>query len=196
VLKQLVILINATAIVLAVSGLARAQSSMPKKPGFELLMPTGTVVPTGAQEGELQRANLTAVQLSYGLRPSLVLTGMVGWARTRPLGLDNDVKLDLFTYDVGAEYRLPRRSSDGRFNFKPFTGIGLGARSFNYRNIDTPTTHNLAAYASAGGELALARVRVRLEVRDYMTWLDAPGYSESVRRNDVAVMAGLRLGLQ
>ncbi len=36
----------------------------------------------------------TAVQLSYGLRPDLVLTSTVGWARATPLGLGPEAKLD------------------------------------------------------------------------------------------------------
>jgi hypothetical protein len=195
-LKSVVTFVSAAAILLAAAATAHAQPSTPKKPGFELLLPSGTVVPTGAQQSELKRASLTAVQLSYGLRPDLVLTGTVGWARTRPLGRGDDARLNLFTYDIGAECRLPRRDSDAGVNFKPFTGAGVGARTFDYRHADAPTTHNLAAYASAGGELGLARVRVRLEVRDYMTWLDAPGSSDSARRNDVVVMAGLRLGVR
>jgi hypothetical protein len=177
------------------AGLAHAQSSVATKPGFELLVPSGTVVPTGAQEDDVKRANLTAVQLSYGLRPDLVLTSTVGWARTTPLGLGPQAKLDLFTYDAGVEYRLPRRSGDRRINFKPFTGVGIGARSHSYRHADVATTHNLATYASVGGELGLSRVRVRLEVRDYLTWVTPFGTSGTTRRNDVAVLAGLRLAL-
>lgn len=124
----------------------------------------------------------------------MVLTSTVGWGRTRPLGR-SDAKLDMFTYDVGTEFRLPRRTGDGRFNVKPFTGVGVGARSYNYRNVDVATTHDLAAYVSAGGEIALAKVRLRLEVRDYMTWTNPAG-SGGARRNDVAFLAGLRLGVR
>lgn len=192
-LKTITVFVNAFAILLTVSGLAQAQASATRKPGFELLMPTGTFTPKGAHDEDLKRANLTAVQLSYGLRPDLVLTSTVGWARTHATGLGADAKLDMFTYDIGAECRIPRRVGDGRFNVKPFTGLGVGARSYNYRDIDAATTHNLAAYAAAGGEIGLAKVRVRLEVRNYMTWLNPAG-TDNVRRNDVAFMAGVRLG--
>jgi hypothetical protein len=195
-LQSYVTFMSAAAIAAGTAAVARAQPSAPKKPGLELLLPTGRIVPTGAQEEELKRANLTAVQLSYGLRPDLVLTGTVGWARTRLLDLAGDTKLDLFSYDVGAECRLPCRSSDARLSFKPFTGTGAGARTFNDRKSDAPTTRNLAAHSSGFGELDLARVRVRIEVRDYMTWLDAPGSSGSVPRKDVVVMAGLRIGMR
>lgn len=195
-LKPFVTVVLALATLLTTVRPAHAQSSVATKPGFELLVPSGTVVPTGAQEDDVKRAKLTAVQLSYGLRPDLVLTSTVGWARTTPLGLGPEAKLDLFTYDAGVEYRLPRRSPDRRINFKPFAGVGIGARTHSYRHVDVATTHNLATYASVGGELGLSRVRVRLEVRDYLTWVTPLGASDPTRRNDVAVLAGLRLALR
>jgi hypothetical protein len=195
-LKPVVTVVIALGTVLTTVRPAHAQSSVAPKPGFELLVPSGTVVPTGSQENDVKNAKLTAVQLSYGLRPDLVLTSTVGWARTTPLGLRPEAKLDLFTYDAGVEYRLPRRSPDRGINFKPFTGVGIGARTHSYRHVDVATTHNLATYASVGGELGLLRVRVRLEVRDYLTWVTPLGASDSTRRNDVAVLAGLRLALR
>jgi hypothetical protein len=144
----------------------------------------------------VKRANLTAVQLSYGLRPDLMLTSTVGWARTTPAGLGPEAKLDLFTYDGGIEFRLARRSADRRVNFKPFAGLGIGARTRSYRRADVATTHNLATYASVGGELGLSRVRLRLEVRDYLTWLTPRGASGTTRSNDIAVLAGVRLALR
>lgn len=173
-----------------------AQPSTATRPGFELLVPSGTVVPTGAQEDDVKRANMTAIQLSYGLRPELVVTATAGWARTTPLGMGPQAKLDLFTYDAGVEYRLPRRSGDRRINIKPFTGAGVGARTHSYSHVDVATTHNLAAYGSAGAELGLYRVRVRLEVRDYVTRMTPQGAGGTERRNDIAVLAGLRIALR
>jgi len=76
------------------------------------------------------------------------------------------------------------------------TGAGVGARTRSYRYADIATTHNLATYASVGGELGLSRVRVRLEVRDYLTWVTPLGASGTTRRNDISVLAGLRLALR
>lgn len=194
-LKPVATVALALVALLTVSGPARAQSTA-ITPGFEVLVPSGTVVPTGAQQDDVQRGNMTAIQFSYGLRPDLVLTSTVGWARTRPVGQTVDAKLDLFTYDAGVEYRLPRRRLDRRINFKPFTGVGLGARTHSYRHVDVATTNNLATYAAVGGELGLSRVRVRLEVRDYLTWVTPLGAADGTRRNDIAVLAGLRIGLR
>jgi len=195
-LRALITIVHAIGVVAILSGPAHAQSSVPAKPGFELLLPTGTINPTGAPEEELTRATLAALQLSYGLRPDVVLTGTVGWGRARPVGRGTNARLDMFIYDVGAELRQPRRTGDGRFNVKPFTGIGVGARSYDYRDPDAATTHNLAAYVSAGGDIALAKVRLRLEMRDYITWTNPSGASGNVRYNDVAFTVGLRLAVR
>jgi hypothetical protein len=194
-LKPVATVVLALAGLLTTGGPARAQSSAATRPGFELLLPSGTVVPVGAQEDDVKRANLMAVQLSYGLRPDLVLVSTIGWARRTPLGVGPEAKVDLFTYDAGVEYRQPRRSSDRRINFKPFTGVGIGARTQNYRHMDAATTHDFATYASAGGELRLARVRVRLEVRDYLAWVTPLGASATTR-NDIVMLTGLRLDLR
>jgi hypothetical protein len=182
----------------ATAGLASAQSGpgAPTTPGFELLVPSGTVVPTGAQDDAVTRGNMTAVQVSFGLRPDLVMTSTVGWTRATPRGLGPDARLHVYTYDAGLEYRLPRRSSDRAVNLKPFAGAGVGGRSHDYRRVDVGTRHDLSAYASVGGELGLSRVRLRLEVRDYLTWGTPLDAARATARNDVAVLAGLRLALR
>lgn len=195
-LKPVAAVVLVLASLLATPTLVHGQSSAATTPGFELLVPSGTVVPTGAQEDDVKRGSLTAVQLSYGLRPELVMTTTIGWARTAPLGFGPEAKLDLFTYDAGLEYRVPRRTADRRINFKPFTGVGVGARTHRYQHVNLATRHNLATYASVGGELGLSRVRLRLEVRDYLTWVNPLGTLRTTRRNDVALLAGLRLALR
>jgi hypothetical protein len=79
-------------------------------------------------------------------------------------------------------------------SFSPFAGLGAGGRSYNYRKLDVDATHNLAAYASAGGELGYRRLRLRLEARDYVAgFKPLAGQGSSRTGNDIVVMAGLRL---
>ena len=78
------------------------------KSRWELRVPSGTLVPTGAQRDAIKRGNLTAVQLTYVARPALAITSTVGWARSRDVATADNPKLDVFTYDVGAEVRAPR----------------------------------------------------------------------------------------
>jgi hypothetical protein len=160
---------------------------------WELIVPSGTMVPTGAQRDAIKRGNLTAVQLSYVVRPALALTTTLGWARSRDIAAAGNPKLDAFTYDLGAEVRAPRWIANDAISFSPFAGVGAGGRSYNYRKLDVDATHNLAAYGSLGSELGVRRVRMRLEARDYVAGfkpLDGRGASRT--GSDVVVLFGLR----
>lgn len=173
---------------------AAAQTPPERKSSWEFLVSSGTVVPTGVQRDAIKRGNLTAAQLSYAVRPTLALTATLGWARSRDLAAVGDPKLDLFTYDMGAELRAPEWIAGGAISFSPFAGVGAGARSYNYRKLPVDATHNASAYASAGGELGIGRFRVRLEARDYVSDfkpLDGDGSGHT--GNDVVLLAGLRL---
>jgi hypothetical protein len=170
-----------------------SQAARERQPGWELIVPSGTVVPMGSQRDAIKRANLTAVQLSYVPRPAFAITSTVGWARSRDIATAGDPKLDVFTYDLGAEVRAPRWISGKAVTFTPFAGAGAGGRSYNYRKLDVDATHNVSAYGSVGGELGIRRIRLRLEARDYVTGFK-PLSGEGAARtgNDVVVMAGLR----
>lgn len=174
---------------------AQATESQPRErqSAWELIVPSGTVVPAGAQRDAVKRANLTAVQLSYVARPAIAITSTVGWARSRDIAAAGDPKLDVFTYDVGAEVRAARWINGKTVTFTPFAGAGAGGRSYNYRKLDVDATHNLSAYGSVGGELGIRRIRLRVEARDYVTGFK-PLTGEGAARtgNDVVVMAGLR----
>ena len=170
------------------------QATPPKPARWELAVPTGAILPTGVQRDAIKRGNLSAVQLTYVVRPALAITSTFGWARSRDVATAGSPKLDVFTYDVGAEVRAPRWLSGKTVTFSPFAGVGAGGRSYNYRKLDVAATHNVAAYASAGGELGFRQVRLRLEARDYVTGfkpLDGVGGART--GNDIVVMAGLRL---
>ena len=164
------------------------------KSHWEFLVPSGVVVPTGVQRDAIKRGNVTAAQLSYVLRPSLAITSTVGWARSRDIATVGDPKLDVFTYDVGAEARASRWVNGTTVTFAPFLGAGAGGRSYNYRSLDVDATHNVAVYGSAGGELGIRRVGLRIEARDYVTgFKPLVGEGPSRSGNDIVVLVGLRL---
>jgi hypothetical protein len=167
---------------------AQAPVSPAQPSHWELRVPGGALVPTGSQREVIKRGNLTAVQVSYVARPNFAVTSTLGWARSRDVATAGAPKLDVFTYDVGAELRAPRSV------FSPFAGIGAGGRSYNYRKLDVDATHNLAAYGTVGGELGVRRVRVRLEARDYIAGFKPLAGEGSARiGNDVVAMVGFRL---
>lgn len=176
---------------------AQIEGTLPppeRSTGWEFLLSSGSVVPTGAQRDAIKRGNLSAAQLSYVVHPALAITGTLGWARSRDIASDGDPKLNLFTYDLGAELRAPRMFTSRAVTVRPFAGLGSGARSYDYRGRRANATHNVAAYASAGGEVGFGRIRVRLEARDYVSgFKPLAGTGASDARNDVAVLAGLRI---
>jgi hypothetical protein len=156
-------------------------------------MSSGALVPTGTQRDAMSNGALSAAQLSYAVRPAVAMTATVGWARSHGRTSARDAKLDVFTYDLGAEIRGARWSAGRAVTFRPFAGAGAGVRSDDYRHLDLDATHVLAAYGSVGGELGAGRVRLRIEARDYVARfkpLDGRGGPDT--RNDVALMAGLR----
>jgi len=167
-------------------------ASMPKANSrWEFLVNSGTLVPTGIERSAIKRGNLTAAQLTFVARPALAITSTVGWARSRDIATADNPKLDVFTYDVGAEVRASRWGN--AVTITPFAGVGAGGRSYNYRNLDVDATHNVAAYGSVGSDIGVRRVRVRLEARDYVTgFKPLTGGGAARTGNDVVVMAGLR----
>jgi hypothetical protein len=183
----------ACGILLAMATTADAQTAAPQRNGWELLFSSGALIPTGAQRNVLKDAQLSTAQVSYVIRSRFAITTMFGWARSRDLASVGDPKLDVFMNDVGAEARAPRPTASRSLTFTPFVGVGMGSRSYNYRSLDVDATHNVAGYGAVGGELGRRRVRVRLEVRDYVTGfkpLDGAGTADT--RNDVVAMVGLR----
>jgi Outer membrane protein beta-barrel domain len=186
-----------TTLLAVTAGTAHAQASdehSSARSRFEFIISSGGLLPTGDQRDALKRANMTLAQVSYAVRPYLAITSSMGWARSRDIATSNAPKLDVFTYDVGAELRADRWLSGRALTFTPFAGAGAGGRSYNYRSLDVDATHNLAAYGSAGGELGFRRIRFRVEARDYVTgFKPMTEGGASGRRNDVSVMAGFRI---
>jgi hypothetical protein len=176
---------------------AAAQAPATTSRRWELQLPTGAFIATGSQRDQLKDAQVTAAQLSWLIRPRVAMVGTFGWARSRDLSTAGTPKLDVFTSDVGVETRTAEQFSDRTVSISGFAGLGAGARSYNYRSLDVDATDNLAAYASAGGELGIGRVRMRVEARDYATGfkpLTTAGESEA--RNDLVVMVGFRFNRQ
>lgn len=178
---------------LGLSGIATAQQGPAVTSRWELTGASGTVIPTGAQRQSIRRGGMSTAQLSWLASPFMALNATLGWARSRDVATAGDPKLDIFTYDMGVDLRAPRLPIGRAITIMPFSGYGVGARSYNYRSLDVDATHNAAGYVSFGGELAVARIRLRLEGRDYVSgFKPLAGSGSTDVRNDVVVLAGLR----
>ncbi len=160
----------------------------PSPSRWELRLPGGAFVATGAQGEQLKDGQVTAVQLSRLLSPRVALVGTFAWARSRDLTRANAPKLDVFTSDVGLEGRSNTWLATSPVSVRAFAGLGAGARSYNHRALDVAATHHVAGYLSVGSDLDMGRVGLRLEARDYSSRRAAP----SGTRNDIVLMAALR----
>lgn len=176
---------------------AQLPSTSAHQPYWQLIVSSGTVIPTGAQRASIERGNVTAAQLTWMIRPSLAMTGSFGWARTRDITTIDTPRLHLFTWDAGTEVRAPRRMEGGPLSLRPFAGIGVGGRTYDLRDRAGQASHEPAAYISLGGEVGVAhRVTLRLEARDYLSRASSTAGRSGGARNDVTLMAGLRLGVR
>lgn len=176
---------------------AAAQVSDLGPKAWELRITGGGLVPTGTQRSTLQNAQATAVQMSWLARPTLAITGTIGWARSRDLTSVDTPKLDVFMTDLGFEVRPTVWHAGRTVTISPFAGLGAGVRSYNYRNLDVDATHNLAGYATAGGEIGIKRVGIRLEARDYLSsFKPLAGAGSADTRNDVSIMLSLRFNVR
>lgn len=180
------------ALLLASARTSAAQSTLEPRSQWEFRAPSGAMVSTGAQRKVIKDAALSAVQLSYAVRPQLALTATLGWARSRDIASAGSPKLDVWSYDVGAEFRAPQWVAGEKLTLSPFAGAGVGARSYNYRALTLDATHNAAAYGTVGSEAGMGRVRVRLELRDYVAgFKPLGGIGASSTKNDVVAMFGV-----
>ena len=174
---------------------AAAQTRDDSHGGFELRAFTGAYVPTGKQRDILKDAVLVGAQASYRIIPFLAFTGSLGWSPSKDRVSLGDETLDIFQYDLGAEARANSIKQFGAIDFTPFIGLGVGARTYKYRDLDdVDSKTNFLGYGALGGELGFGRIGVRLEGRDYVSgFRPLTGGGETRTRNDITVAAGLTL---
>jgi hypothetical protein len=91
-------------------------------------------------------------------------------------------KVDVSTYDLGAEARAPQWFAGRALTFNAFAGAGAGGRGYNYRDQDVDATRHISAYVAAGGEVGIRRMHVRVEFRDYVGGFTPLAAAHSQRR--------------
>lgn len=163
---------------------------------FELRPYVGAYIPTGDQRDLLEDAVTLGAQASYRVLPQLAVTGTFGWSPSKDRITLGDETLDIYQYDIGLEGRLPSwyASRTGAWSFTPFAGLGIGGRTYDYRDLDVDAKTNVAGYGALGGEVSFGRTGVRIEARDYVSRFEPlTGDGDAKTRNDVTLAAGLTL---
>jgi hypothetical protein len=160
---------------------------------FELRPFAGAYIPTGDHRDFLKDAVLVGAQASWRVIRQVAITGTFAWAPSEDRITVGDEKLDVYQYDVGAEARAQSWYNRGSWDFTPFVGLGVGGRTYNYRDLDdVDAKTTIAGYGALGGEVGFGRLGLRLEARDYVSRFEPlVGDGEAKARNDVTVAAGL-----
>jgi len=186
----------AAAVALAVAGLlvagADAGAQEQRIGAFEARPYVGAYIPTGDQRDLLEDAVLVGAQASWRISPRFALTGTFGWAPSEDR-LEGGETLDLYQYDVGAELRAPSWYRASSWDFTPFAALGIGGRTYDYRDLDdVDSKTNVAGYGALGGEFGFGRLGLRVEARDYVSRFEPlTEDGDAKTRNDVMVAAGL-----
>lgn len=143
----------------------------------------GALVPTGDQRDVLDDMFLMGVEGGVELAEAFHVVGTFGWA---PSKYSKDPSL--LQYDVGLETFRPF-SITPDWQFRPFVGAGLGARTYL---LDGDQETNFAGYGALGAEFQFNVVALRVEARDYVTRFEGiRGGEDAETRNDVAIMGAL-----
>jgi Outer membrane protein beta-barrel domain len=187
--RQLSLGAAAFAGLLATSGSAHAQGVTT---GFELRPFVGAYIPTGDQRDLLKDAVLVGGQLSWHALPALGVTGTFGWSPSKDRITAGDQTLDIYQYDVGAELRAPSLLDGGLLNLTPFVGLGVGGRTYSYRDLNVDSKTNFDGYGALGGDIGFGPIGFRIEARDYVSqFKPLTGTGDTKTRNDIGLAAGL-----
>jgi hypothetical protein len=181
--------VTAIVTVAAFTGAANAQMRPIK---FEVRPFVGAFIPTGDQREILEDAVLTGAQASWHLIPALSVTGAFAWSPSKDRITAGDQTLDIYQYDVGAELRGWSWYQRSTWDFTPFVGLGLGGRTYNYRDLDVGSTTDFDGYGSLGADFGIGALGVRIEGRDYLSqFKPLTRIGDSKTRNDVGIFVGL-----
>jgi hypothetical protein len=151
----------------------------------------GMYIPTGSHRDLFDDAAMLGVQAALELRPSFHLLGTFGWAPGQTKYAVAKDNVQILQYDVGLELNMVRPLGES-WLFKPFLGLGGGARTYLYEDDNLKNQTCAAGYGALGAELEFARTAIRLEGRDNVFCFRSalPGI-KSKTRNDVGLSLGL-----
>lgn len=176
-----------TTLFLAAATTATAQT--PTTPMLELRPLAGALIPTGDQRDLFKDAAMYGAQVALAYRPNVHFVGSFAWSPGRDRFAISDHKVNVYQYDVGAEYNLTYPLGS-RWELKPFLGAGGGARTYDYEATTLETRTCAAGYGALGTELQYGVVGLRLEARDYLYCFKNPVSGQSNTRNEVGLTAG------
>ena len=173
---------------------ASAQQAESYRP--ELRSFVGAYVPFGVMRDVFRDAPTVGVQGAFEVSARLHFVGTVGWTygRHKVATLRRD-DAHLIHYDVGMEVNALHDLSRA-WRIKPFGGLGVGARTYDYGTVGVPANVCLAGYGALGSELQRRDIALRAETRQYITCFDPPLGGSRTTRSDAIYAVGIAYHLR
>jgi hypothetical protein len=179
-------------IILALALSAGASAAAAQSPPVRLeLRPTvGALIQTGAQRDVFKTSTTYGLQAAWEVKPAFHLVGSFAWSPAHHKLPANDDAVNVFLYDVGAEFDLVQPMGVN-WELKPFLGVGAGARTYSYHAANFELHTGPAVYGAVGTEIQYRAVALRLEARDFVQRFEYPDRTSTKTRNDIGFSAGL-----
>lgn len=172
----------------AAAGIAlplRAQTMTPELRPF-----VGAYMPTGGMRDIMKSSALFGAEGAFEVNRNLHVIGTFSWSPAHNKFTGYDENLSIYSFDVGAELGLVHALPVG-WEFKPFVGLGGGARTYDYKDTQLPTQSWAAGYVSVGTEFQLNAIALRMEARDNFFGYKSPfPNAASGTRNDATFLFG------
>jgi hypothetical protein len=146
----------------------------------------GAFVPVGDQKGVLESAVLTGVLGTYDFHRNVAFVASLAWSPTQSAG----AAVDLFQWDIGMQAQAPLALSPG-WTLKPFAGVGIGTRTYSYRELDFDQQSDFVFYSALGADLRYRKLALGFTARHQLTAFGPAG--DSGARGDLALYGSVGL---
>jgi len=158
----------------------------PERTRIEISTTVGALIPRDDQRDLFRSQFLFGLNMSYDLNDYFAVVASLGVTAEKMLGQriekPRSTRLDrLYQYDLGVRAQKPFDLGT-HLVMRPFVGVGLGARSYTFKNAGPADETFLAGYGTAGVSFEYRRIALALGARAYLS-----AFSSSDSRNDIAV---------
>jgi hypothetical protein len=161
-----------------------------RTPTREIRPFVGAYVPVGAMRRDFRDATMLGLQAAIERSRNLHFVGGASWTHGHNRYDRGSDRTDIWQYDVGLELNLYRPTAAG-WVFRPFAGVGGGARTLDYRASGLASYTCTSGYGSLGTELQTGAVALRFEARDYMACFKSPVTGLHDTRSDLGLSLGV-----
>lgn len=185
-MKKLMIV---AAAILGIAGNAQAQDTTRK---LEISPYAGAYLGLGDQRDTLEDAFLAGLRLKYDFHPYVALTGSFAWSPTEAKQFANE-KLDVYQYDLGVQGQYPIALT-ADWTLKPFVGVGVGARTYDFRDLNADAETDFVWYSELGAGIERGPLAFAVTARDTMSAYDGlAGEQDSTTRIDLQLFGSVGL---